>query len=65
VPRFRFAHYRGREIRIAEVRRALPQAPGAVVVQIAETLNYRQAMRRRLLVALAVGELALVGVAVL
>jgi two-component system, OmpR family, sensor histidine kinase TctE len=65
VPRFRFARYRGREIRIAEVRRALPQAPGAVVVQIAETLDYRRAVRRRLLMALAIGELALVGVAML
>lgn len=65
TPHFRFARYRGRDIRIAEVRRVLPRVSGAVIVQIAETLDYRRAVRRRLLVALAIGELALVGVAML
>jgi len=64
-PRFRYARYRGRDIRMAEIRRALPRTSGAVIVQIAETLDYRTAVRRRLLLALAIGELALVGVAML
>lgn len=65
VPRFRYARFRDQDIRIAEVRRALPGVSGPVVIQIAETLDYRRAVRRRLLVALAVGELALVGMALL
>lgn len=65
TPRFRFARFRGQDVRIAEVRRALPGVAGPVTVQIAETLDYRRALRRRLLVALALGEVALVGMALL
>jgi two-component system sensor histidine kinase TctE len=64
-PRYRFAAYRGQRIRIAEVRRALPAIERPVVVQVAETLDGRSALTRRLMLALLVGELALVGIAVL
>ncbi len=64
-PRFRFADYRGQRIRIAEVRRALPAIDRPVVVQVAETLDGRRALTRRLLTALLVGECALVGIAML
>lgn len=64
-PRFRFATYRDQRIRIAEVRRALPAIDRPVVVQIAETLDGRRALTRRLLIALFGGEVALVGIAIL
>ena len=62
-PRFRYAEYRGQRIRIGEVRRDLPRVSGPVVVQVAETLDNRNALRRRLMTALLVGEMVLVGVA--
>lgn len=65
VPRFRFARYRDQNIRIAEVRRALPRIDVPVIVQVAETLGNRVALRNRLLVALVLGEVALVGMAML
>ena len=65
VPRFRFARYRGQDVRIAEVRRALPRIDRPVVVQIAETLDNRSALNRRLILALLVGECVLVGAAAL
>ncbi|GGE78229.1 sensor histidine kinase [Sphingomonas prati] len=64
-PRFRFARYRDQRIRIAEVRRALPAIDQPVIVQVAETLDGRRALARRLMFALLVGEVALVGIAVL
>jgi two-component system sensor histidine kinase TctE len=64
-PRFRFADYRGQRIRIAEVRRALPAIQRPVVVQVAETLDGRRALARRLTIALLAGEMALVGIAIL
>ncbi len=64
-PRFRFADYRGQRIRIAEVRRALPAIDRPVVVQVAETLDGRSALNRRLMSALLGGEVALVGIAIL
>ena len=64
-PQFRFADYRGQRIRIAEVRRALPAIERPVVVQIAETLDGRRALTRRLMIALLGGEIALVGIAIL
>ncbi|WP_163957013.1 sensor histidine kinase [Sphingomonas insulae] len=64
-PHFRFADYRGQRIRIAEVRRALPAIDRPVVVQVAETLDNRSALTRRLLIALFGGEVALVGIAIL
>lgn len=64
-PRFRFARYRDQAIRVAEVKRMLPRVAAPVVVQVAETLDNRNALSQRLMVALLVGELVLVGVAVL
>jgi two-component system sensor histidine kinase TctE len=65
VPRYRFARYRGQQIRIAEVRRSLPRIDKPVVVQIAETLDNRGALTRRLMLALLIGECVLVGAAAL
>lgn len=64
-PRFRYAEYRGQGVRIAEVRRTLPRIAAPVVVQVAETLDGRAALRRRLVLALVLGECVLVGMAVL
>ncbi|MEH3039078.1 MAG: sensor histidine kinase N-terminal domain-containing protein [Sphingomonas paucimobilis] len=65
TPRFRNASYRDQPIRIAEVRRALPRIDRPVIVQVAETLDGRHALQRRLFVALLIGELLLIGVAML
>lgn len=65
TPRFRYASYRDQPIRIAEVRRDLPRIDRPVIVQVAETLDGRHALQRRLLVALLLGEILLVGVAML
>ncbi len=65
VPRYRFARYRGQQIRIAEVRRSLPRIDKPVIVQIAETLDNRGALTRRLMLALLIGECVLVGAAAL
>ncbi|EQB14121.1 sensor histidine kinase [Sphingobium lactosutens] len=64
-PRFRFARFRDQDIRIAEVKRMLPRIERPVIVQVAETLDNRSALTRRMIIALLVGEVALVGVAVL
>jgi two-component system sensor histidine kinase TctE len=64
-PRFRYAQYRGQGIRIAEIRRTLPRIVEPIVVQVAETLDGRNALRWRLIYALIIGEVALVGMAVL
>lgn len=63
VPRFRFARYRHQDIRIAEVRRALPRIAGPVIVQVAETLDGRRALQRQLMTALLIGELVLLAIA--
>lgn len=65
TPRFRYARYRDQDIRIAEVRRALPRIADPVIVQVAETLDGRRALRNRLLLALLLGEVSLIGVAML
>ena len=65
APRFRYASYRDQPIRIAEVRRSLPRIDRPVIVQVAETLDGRHALQRRLLVALLLGEVLLVSVAML
>lgn len=65
TPRFRYASYNDQPIRIAEVRRSLPRIAEPVVVQVAETLEGRHALQRKLLIALLVGEVLLVGVAML
>jgi two-component system sensor histidine kinase TctE len=62
-PRFRYADYRGQRIRIGEVRRDLPRVQAPVVVQVAETLDNRNALRQRLMTALLLGEVVLVGFA--
>jgi two-component system sensor histidine kinase TctE len=62
-PRFRYAEYRGQRIRIGEVRRDLPRVQAPVVVQVAETLDNRYALRQRLMTALLLGEVVLVGFA--
>ncbi|MET0240016.1 MAG: sensor histidine kinase N-terminal domain-containing protein [Sphingobium sp.] len=64
-PRFRFARYRGQNVRIAEVKRTLPRIDQPVLIQLAETLDNRAALQRRLIVALLTGEIALIGIAVL
>ncbi|MEH3103616.1 MAG: sensor histidine kinase N-terminal domain-containing protein [Sphingomonas phyllosphaerae] len=64
-PRFRFARYRDQAIRVAEVRRSLPRIDAPVIVQVAETLDGRHALQRRLVTALVLGEILLVGVAML
>ncbi|MFD1789891.1 sensor histidine kinase [Sphingomonas floccifaciens] len=63
VPRFRFARYRDQDIRIVEVRRALPRIAGPVIVQVAETLDGRRALQRRLMTALLAGEVVLLAIA--
>lgn len=65
VPRYRFARYRDQDIRVAEVRRSLPRIAQPVIVQIAETLDNRGALTRRLILALLIGECVLVGGAAL
>ncbi|MCI4591718.1 sensor histidine kinase [Sphingobium sp. BYY-5] len=64
-PRFRFARYRDQGVRIAEVKRMLPRIDRPVIVQVAETLDNRKTLARRLTIALLLGEVALVGVAIL
>jgi len=65
TPRFRFARYRGQDIRIAEMRRDLPRINAPVVVQVAETLDNRNLTWWRLMGALMIGELVLVSVAMM
>lgn len=64
-PRFHYARFHGLDIRVAELRRTLPGVAAPVVVQVAETLDYRRAVRRRLSLAFIGGELALLGVAMM
>jgi two-component system, OmpR family, sensor histidine kinase TctE len=63
--RFRYARYRDQPIRIAEVKRSLPRIDAPVIVQLAETLDGRTALRRQLIIALLAGEILLVGVALI
>lgn len=63
MPRFRYERYKDQDIRIAEMRRELPGIEAPVIVQLAETLDSRRALRRRLIVLLMLGELMLIGVA--
>ncbi|PNU02911.1 sensor histidine kinase [Novosphingobium guangzhouense] len=64
-PRFRFAQFRGQRIRIAEIRRNLPRIDAPVVVQVAETLQNRNSLRDKLMIALLIGECVLVGIVLL
>ena len=65
IPRFRYARYREQDVRIAEVRRDLPRIAAPVIVQVAETLDARTALRNRLIAALVIGEALLIAVAML
>jgi two-component system sensor histidine kinase TctE len=59
--RFAYASYRGSPIRVAAVVRRLPRVEAPVVVQVAETLDSRSGLRRRMLVGLFVLEVLLIG----
>src|SRR5689334_11024403 len=49
---FRYGHYRGQPVRIAAEARRLPRVKELVVVQVAETLEARTALSRRMLIQL-------------
>lgn len=57
--------YLGRPIRIVAEGRQIPGVPGPVVVQVAETLDARERLKRDMLIGLAVLEIALVAMALL
>jgi two-component system sensor histidine kinase TctE len=57
---FRYDTYRGARVRVATEVRRLPRVEGWVVVQLAETLDERRALFRRMLIGVAVLEGALV-----
>jgi two-component system sensor histidine kinase TctE len=59
---FGYADYRGFRIRISAVARKVPRVEGLVIVQVAETLEGRHALRDRMLFALALLEVALLAV---
>ncbi|WP_434383426.1 sensor histidine kinase [Melittangium boletus] len=56
---FRYEAFRGQSVRIATVSRLIPRLKGAVVVQVAETLQARDALRARMVGGLALLEGAL------
>lgn len=55
--------YLGRPVRIVAEARSLPQIPSPVIVEVAETLDARDRTTNRMLVALALLELILIGFA--
>lgn len=57
---FEYAHYRDYRIRIAAVARKVPRIDRPVIVEVAETLEARHALRDRMLVALAILEALLI-----
>lgn len=59
--RFAYATYRGSSIRVAAVVRRLPRVDVPVVVQVAETLDSRSGLQRRMLAGLFVLEVLLIG----
>lgn len=59
---FQYAHYRDYRIRIAAVARKVPRINQPVIVEVAETLEARHALRDRMLVALAILEMLLIAV---
>ncbi|SBV32370.1 Two-component sensor histidine kinase [uncultured Sphingopyxis sp.] len=59
---FQYADYRDYRIRIAAVARKVPRIDRPVIVEVAETLEARHALRDRMLVALAILELLLIAV---
>jgi two-component system sensor histidine kinase TctE len=64
TPVFRYDRYLGQRVRVASEMRHLPQMSAPVVVQVAETLDERSALTKRMLIGLVLLELALVGFAV-
>jgi two-component system sensor histidine kinase TctE len=58
--RFAYASYRGSPIRLVAVVRRVPRVEAPVVVQVAETLDSRSGLWRRLLVGLLVLEVVLI-----
>lgn len=61
--KFGKAVYLGRPIRIVAEARRLPEIDAPVVIQVAETLDARERTSKRMLVALALLEMTLIGVA--
>jgi len=57
---FQYAQYRDYRIRIAAVARKVPRINEPVIVEVAETLEARHALRDRMLVGLAVLEVLLI-----
>jgi two-component system, OmpR family, sensor histidine kinase TctE len=64
-PTFRYDRYLDQRVRVVTEIRHLPQMALPVVVQVAETLDERGALTRRMLIGLVLLELTLVGFAVL
>lgn len=56
---FRYQDYRGQRVRVAMETRRLPRVSELVVVQVAETLEARSALSRRMLLELALLEITL------
>lgn len=54
---FAYSTYRDAPVRIAAITRRVPRVPEPVIVQVAETLDGRSALRDRMLTSLAVVEL--------
>lgn len=62
---FRYEHFRGARIRVAAEARRLPRIDGAIVVEVAETLDARRELAQRMWLGLAILEGVLVGVVAL
>lgn len=60
---FRYGEYRGQRVRIAAEARRLPRVRDLVVVQVAETLEARRTLSRKMLFQLVVLEVALIALA--
>jgi two-component system sensor histidine kinase TctE len=60
---FRYGEYRGQRVRIAAEARRLPRIQNLVVVQVAETLEARRTLSRKMLFQLVVLEVALIALA--
>jgi len=60
---FRYGRYRGQRVRIATEARRLPRVENLVVVQVAETLESRHSLSRRMLLQLVLLEVALLSLA--
>ena len=58
---FAYSAYRDTPVRIAAITRRVPRIPEPVIVQVAETLEARSALQRRMLTSLAIIELLFLG----